>query len=228
MKPGGGLGAETPKPGGGGGTGDAGAGAEVFMGKEDLNPGGGFLVVSAGNSSSCSIGVTVFEFGFTAASLLTAGGFSGWPLANPPIRAAVVAPGGGLFHVFSGTFSFCAAVSTEIELEVCIVPDAVDTDVEGAAEFFCCFFFLLAFEAGGSVLGVGLVVDVTVDDLLFPPLTVSREEISNMVGTERNSCCVNPPTSSSEDEGDRLDAAFPFSPTFFFLREDEVVEEESG
>lgn len=38
MNPGGGLGAETPRPGGGGGTIDAGAGAEVFIGKEDLKP----------------------------------------------------------------------------------------------------------------------------------------------------------------------------------------------
>lgn len=183
-------------------------------------------MVSAGNSSSGSIGVSVFEFGFTAASLFTDGGFSGWPLANPLVRAAVAAPESGLFQVFSGTFSFCAAVSTE--LRVCVVPDAVDTDVAGADMFFC-FFFLLAFEAGGSVLEVVLgVVDVTVDGLLFPPFTVSREEISNMVGTERNSCCVNPPTSSSEDGGERLDATLPFSPTFFFLREDEEVEEERG
>lgn len=93
--------------------------------------------------------------------------------------------------------------------------------------FFCCFFFLLAFEVGGSGLGFG-GLEVMVGALLLPPLTVSREEISNMVGTERNSCCVSPPLSSSDDGGDRLDAAFPFSPTFFFLREDEEVDEESG
>lgn len=63
------------------------------------------------------------------------------------------------------------------------------------------------------------------DGLLFPPLTVSREEISNMVGTERNSCCVIPPLSSSE-RGDWRGAAFPFSPTFFFLREVDEFEDE--
>ena len=37
MKPGGGLVAESPRPGGGGGMAEeAGAGAEVFIGKEDL------------------------------------------------------------------------------------------------------------------------------------------------------------------------------------------------
>lgn len=80
-------------------------------------------------------------------------------------------------------------------------------------------------------LGVGFGfggLEVTVGGLLLPPLTVSREEISNMVGTERNSCCVIPLISSSEEGGDRVHVAFPFSPTFFFFREDEVVEEESS
>lgn len=53
------------------------------------------------------------------------------------------------------------------------------------------------------MLGVGLEeVEVTVGGLAFPPRTVSREEISNMVGTERNSCCVIPPLSSSERGGE--------------------------
>lgn len=167
------------------------------------------------------------------ASLPTGGDFSGWLLANPLVSAAVTGSERGLFQVFSGTFSFCAAVSTEIALTDCVNPDAEDTDVEGAAGFFCCFFFLLALEVGGSVLGLGVGfgfggLEVTVGGLLLPPLTVSREEISNMVGTERNSCCVIPLISSSEEGGDRVHVAFPFSPTFFFFREDEVVEEESS
>lgn len=93
--------------------------------------------------------------------------------------------------------------------------------------FFCCFFFLLAFEVGGSRFGVWFGgLEVTVGGLPLPPLTVSREEISSMVGTERNSCCVSPPPSSSEGGGDRVDVALPPSPTFFFLREDDEVEEE--
>lgn len=107
-----------------------------------------------------------------------------------------------LFKVFSGTFSFCAAVSTEIVCTVTDVPDAVDTDVEGAVVFFC-FFFLLTLEVERSVLGVGFEeLEGMVEALLLPPLTVSREEISNMVGTERNSCCVIPPFSSSERAGE--------------------------
>lgn len=152
---------------------------------------------------------------------------SGWPLANPLIRAAVTALEGGLFQLFSGTFSFCAAVSTEMVFTVCIVPE--DTDVEGTAVFFCCFFFLLALEVKGSGMGVGFGgLEVTVGGLLLPPLTVSREEMSNMVGTERNSCCVNPPLSSSTagGGGDRVDVAVSFSVNFFFLRKDEELEEE--
>lgn len=53
MNPGGGLVAEIPSPGGGGGRAEDGAGAEAFNGKGVLKPGGGFLVMRAGNSSSC-------------------------------------------------------------------------------------------------------------------------------------------------------------------------------
>lgn len=159
--------------------------------------------------------------------MLLGGVFSVKPLTNPLINGAVTALEGGLFLVFSGTFSFCAAVSTELVITVVVIPDVEDTDVEAAAVFFCCFFFLLAFEVGGSVLGVRFGgQEVTVEGLLLPPLTVSREEISNMVGTERNSCCVIPLLSSSEEGGDRVDMAFPVSPTFFFLLEDEEVVEE--
>lgn len=159
--------------------------------------------------------------------MLTGGVFSAKPLTNPLVSGAVTAAEGGLLLVFSGTFSFCAAVSPEIVFTVVVIPDIEDTDVEAAAMFFCCFFFLLAFEVGGSVLAVGFGGGgVTGEGLLLPPLTVSREEISNMVGTVRNSCCVIPLLSSSEEAGDRADVGFPLSPTFFFLREDEEVVEE--
>lgn len=162
-------------------------------------------------------------------SLLMGGVFSVKPLANPLVSGAVTVLEGGLFLVFSGTFSFCAAVSTEIVFTVVVIPDVEDTDMEAAAVFFCCFFFLLALEVGASLLGGRFGgQEVTAEGLLLPPLTVSREEISNMVGTERNSCCVILPLSSSEEGGDRVNVAFPLSPTFFFLREhEEVVEERS-
>lgn len=125
-----------------------------------------------------------------------------------------------LFHVFSGTFSFCAAVSTEMEF----TGDGDAADAEGADGFFC-FFFLAALEAGGSALGGGAEeLGAEGEGFLLPPFPVRREEMSNKLGTERNSCCVSPPPSSSETGGERLDAAF--SPTFFLLREDEEVEEE--
>lgn len=63
-------------------------------------------------------------------------------------------------------------------------------------------------------------------DFLFSPLTVSREEISNMVGTERTSCCVRPLPSSSDDGGDG-GAFLLFSP-FFFMLEDEVEDDRRG
>ena len=70
-------------------------------------------------------------------------------------------------------------------------------------------------------------LDADGEDLGLSSLIVSREEMSSMVGTERNSCCVIPVLSSSDKGGgDRFDGAFPFSPTFFFLFEDEAVEEE--
>lgn len=164
-----------------------------------------------------------------AAFLMTGGDSSGWPFANTLIAADVTPPETGLLRLFSGTFSFCAAVSTETALTLCVIPEAEGTDVEGVAVFFCCFFFLLALEVGGSGLGVRFGgLGVTGGGLMLPPLTVSSDEMSNMVGTERNSCCVSPPLSSSEEGGDRVNVAFPFSPTFFFLREDEDDEEERG
>ncbi|KAG7239483.1 hypothetical protein INR49_028954 [Caranx melampygus] len=82
-------------------------------------------------------------------------------------------------------------------------------------------------DVGRSVFGVEFEeLEAAVEGLPLPVLTVSREEISNMVGTERNSCCVIPPLSSSDKGGERADAAFPLSPTFFFRFEDAEVEEE--
>lgn len=180
----------------------------------------------AGNSSSFSRGGSALGCGgTTTASLLMGGDFSVKPLANPLVSDAATATEGGLFLVFSGTFSFCAAFATVLVFTVAMT-DAEDTDGEGAAMFFCCFFFLMALEVERSVLGAGFGrLVVTVDGLLLLPFTVSREEISNMVGTERNCCCVIPLLSSSEDGGERVDVFFPFSPTFFFLLEDEEVEE---
>lgn len=141
----------------------------------------------------------------------------------------------GLFRLISGTFSFCAAVSIEMELDDVVIPDDDDADA-GVSVFFCgccccccCFFFFPALEDWGLALRLGAEfegLDVKVEGLLLPPLTVSREEISNMVGTARNSCCVIPPVSSSEDGGDRAGVGFAFSPPFFFLREEEEEEEE--
>ena len=62
------------------------------------------------------------------------------------------------------------------------------------------------------------------EGFLFSPLTVSIEEISNMVGTERTSCCIRPLHSSSEDRfGDG--GAFLLFPPFFFMLEEEVEDE---
>lgn len=153
-------------------------------------PGGGVLVLRAGNSSSCSRGGFGLGWWTTAtASLITGDDLSGYPLANPLVSAAVTSPEMVLFQVFSGTFSFCAAVSTKVALVLCVFPDTEHVDAEGAAMFFCRLFFLLALEVEGSELRVwfgGLEVEVR--GLLVSPFTVSREEISNMVGTERNSC----------------------------------------
>lgn len=164
-----------------------------------------------------------------------------WPLASPLVTAPVMAEAAvtavrrGLFRVFSGTFSFCAAVSTEVAFTLVVIPDNEDTDEAGVGVFFCGFFFLLPLDEMGFELGAtfevkveGLTLEVKVEGLLLPPLTVSREEMSNMVGTERNSCCVIPSRSSSEGGGDGADGPLTFSPTFFFLHNDEVAEERSG
>lgn len=106
------------------------------------------------------------------------------------------------------------------------MPGAVNADVEAAPAFFC-FFFLLFLGAGESALAVEFEGGAwTVEDLLLSVLTVRSEEISNMVGTERNSRCVIPLLSSSEREGEWREAAFMFSPTFFFLRDDTEFDEE--
>lgn len=156
----------------------------------------------AGNSSSGSgVGSVMGEVVTVGNSLETAGGVSALPLMTPFTSGTGAALDGGLLRVFSGTFSFCAVVSTELPTAA-VPPSVVDTDAEESVGFFC-FFFLLDFVEGRSVLGGGLEeVEVAVGGLPFPALTVSREEISNMVGTERNSCCVIPPLSSSERGGE--------------------------
>lgn len=92
--------------------------------------------------------------------------------------------------------------------------------------FFCLLFFLPTLVKGGSQFGDRFGgLDIT-GGFLFSPLTVSREEISNMVGTERASCCVRPLPSSSDDGGDG-GAFLLFSP-FFFMLEDEVEDDRRG
>lgn len=155
-----------------------------------------------------------------------ASGLPAKPFTKPVVTGGASELDGDLFLFFSGQFSFCAAVSTATALTA--------EDAEGVEMFFCCFFFLLALEAAGSgglggLGGVGGVGAAAGFGLLLPSLTVSREEISNMVGTERNCCCVSPRPSSSDDGGERADTFFPLSPTFFFLLDDEAeVEEDRG
>lgn len=176
----------------------------------------------AGNSSSGSgAGTTTGGVVALGDSLQTADVVSVGPLADTLVAVTVL--DSDLLQVFSGTFSFCAAVSTELAFTGTVVPETAGADVEEAAEFFC-FFFLPALEEGMSSLGGGFAEDGVAAGLLLAPLTVRREEISSMVGTERNSCCVIPPPSSSSDREGGV--AFSFSPTFFFLREDDEFEEE--
>lgn len=155
----------------------------------------------AGNSSSGSVeGSTPGGAVTLGESLQTADAVSGGPLAGV-LDAAATLLESDLLQVFSGTFSFCAAVSTEISFTGADAPETVGADAEEAAGILG-FFFLLALDEVGSVLEVRVVEDEVAGGLLLPPLTVSREEISSMVGTERNSCCVIPPLSSSDREGE--------------------------
>lgn len=136
-------------------------------------------------------------------SLFMGVGFSGWPLANPLLSAATTELVRGLLLLFSGTFSFCAVVSTVFVFTAVVAGEDTGADVVVVVVFFCCFFFLLALEVETSLLGAGFEeLGVTLDGLVLPPFTVSRDEMSNMVGTERNSCCVIPLLSSSEVGGE--------------------------
>lgn len=86
-------------------------------------------------------GVTVSD------SLETAGGVSALPLVTPFITGTGAALESGLFRVFSGTFSFCAVVSTELVPTAAVPPNIVDTDAEESVGFFV-FFFLLGLVEG--------------------------------------------------------------------------------
>lgn len=94
----------------------------------------------------------------------------------------------------------------------------------GAAPLFLCLlFFLPTLVKGGSTFADRFGGLDEVGDFLLSPLIVSREEISNMVGTVRTSCCVRPLPSSSEERGDG--GAFLLFPPFFFMLKDEVEDE---
>lgn len=102
----------------------------------------------AGNSSSGSrVGFVQGKGVTTGESLQTAGGVSALPLATPFTTGTGAALEVGLFRVFSGTFSFCAVVSTDLVSTVAVPPDMVDTDAEEAVVLFC-FFFLLDLDVG--------------------------------------------------------------------------------
>lgn len=181
-------------------------------------PGGGFLEVRAGNSSSSCIN-SGSEVGWLISTASRGGvdDFSGWEESTPFVTVSVPALKRSLFQGFSGTFSFWATVSTEMGFSV---TPGTTMPAGAAALFLCLLFFLPTLVKGGSKFGDwsgGLDI---VGDFLFPSLTVSREEISNMVGTERTSCWVRPLPSSSEDRGDG--GAFLLFPPFFFMLEDEV------
>ena len=165
-----------------------------------------------------------------------------WVPARTVVTVATGA-GEGLFLLCSGTFSFCATVVAFVLAEAANLDDVV-----GRRVFFCCgccccccvFFFLLGLEAVGTGVmseepGGACVLPPTLPlmPVLTPPpptpfplLTVSSEEMSNMVGTARNSRCVSPPSSSSDEERRGAAAGCAFSPPRIFLREDFAMDEE--
>lgn len=98
--------------------------------------------MSAGNSSSGPAGGSVMGEGVTAA-----GGVSALPLVTPFITGTGAALESGLIRVFSGTFSFCAVVSTELVPSAAVPPNIVDTDAGESVGFFV-FFFLLDLVEG--------------------------------------------------------------------------------
>lgn len=187
-------------------------------------PGGGFLEVRAGKSSSSWIN-SGSEVGWLASTASSGGvgDFSGWEESTPFVNASVPALKRSLFHGFSGTFSFWATVSTEMGFWVA---PGTTTPAGAAPLFFCLLFFLPTLVKGGSEFGDWFEGPDVRGEFLFSPLTVSREEISNMVGTERTSCCVRPLPSSSDDGGDG--GAFLLFSLFFFMLEDEVKDDRRG
>lgn len=139
---------------------------------------------------------------------------SRWPLANPLVvftavltAAVVVTATSGLEARLSGTFSFCTLETVSV---------GTGTWFPNGGRGVVRFFFLADLDVG---LGAGL--DVSGRGLevggrgLEGPLTMRREEISNMVGIARRSFVVLATQSSSSEGGDGRRAES------FFLREEE-------
>lgn len=162
-------------------------------------------------------------------------GLSRWPLANPLVvftavltAAVVVTATSGLEARLSGTFSFCTLETVSV---------GTGTWFPNGGRGVVRFFFLADLDvglgAGLDVSGRGLEVggrglevggrglEVGGSGLevggwgLEGPLTMRREEISNMVGIARRSFVVLATQSSSSEGGDGRRAES------FFLREEE-------
>lgn len=203
----------------------------------------------AGNSSSTSRGGSGWALGRGATVTGLSRWPLANPLAltfafTAVLTVAVVIATSGLEAWLSGTFSFCTLETVSMRTGTWFPND----DGGGVA----CFFFLAVLDVGlGAGIGVGLDVtgeglEVSGRGLsvsggglavggrglavngrgleadLEGPLTMRREEISNMVGTARCSCIVLATQLSSSDggEGRRMGC--------FFLREEEEEERSWG
>lgn len=146
---------------------------------------------------------------------------SRWPLANPLVvftavltAAVVVTATSGLEARLSGTFSFCTLETVSV---------GTGTWFPNGGRGVVRFFFLADLDvglgAGLDVSGRGLEVGGRGLEVggrgLEGPLTMRREEISNMVGIARRSFVVLATQSSSSEGGDGRRAES------FFLREEE-------
>lgn len=166
----------------------------------------------AGNSSSSSRAGSGWASGRGATVIA----LSRWPLANPLVltAAVVVTATSGLEARLSGTFSFCTLETVSV---------GTGTWFPNGGRGVVRFFFLADLDvglgAGLDVSGRGLEVGGRGLEVggrgLEGPLTMRREEISNMVGIARRSFVVLATQSSSSEGGDGRRAES------FFLREEE-------